>query len=333
MVANERNAREEIRPKDCACHWPSGCNYFRPISAGHVSPDIHRVGCTSRSRSAVRGRGGLRHHPLPSFGGSIGFSAIRHPNIPKPATHYPPTNLPYRGILCGAGLLAAVLLLPQARPLAQYSGTQNSATPSYTYGSGTPPPSSGSSPSMSYFQTGAVGTLQYSGGLNFQVPLSLTGHAFALRYTTSTNSGTNSASVMGIITTGSGNTLSPLSLAVAAPLPGNGFNLSTSDWWLVDTTAGLEPPHKTLELVNSAWLAQSGVPNRYFALPDTRAGHALIAGFAAGGWTPVTAGPLVGSANGYQSLHYFVGWATGCAGSSAQYLLVADRTTNARRWA
>ena len=43
-------------------------------------------------------------------------------------------NLPYRGILCGVGLLAAVLLLPQARPLAQYSGTQNSATPSYTYG-------------------------------------------------------------------------------------------------------------------------------------------------------------------------------------------------------
>ena len=70
------------------------------------------------------------------------------------------------------------------RPFAQ-SSPGGSATPSYSYGSTPSPgatPAPGYSSSTSNFQSGSEGSLQYPGGLNFKVPVSLTGHSFALKY-------------------------------------------------------------------------------------------------------------------------------------------------------
>ena len=112
-------------------------------------------------------------------------------------------KLPYRGILADLALLAAVLLLPVANPLAQNYTYPGGPTPAPNYSYGSPTPSSGGSgysSSMSYFQTGAEGTLYYPSGLNFKVPLSLTGHAFALKYVQNATVMSTNASVLGIIT-------------------------------------------------------------------------------------------------------------------------------------
>ena len=147
-------------------------------------------------------------------------------------------KLLYRGILAILGLLAAVLLLPTASPHAQTSSYSGRATPSYSYGSPTPPPggSSGSNynSSLSYFQTGAESYFSYSGGLKFKVPLSLTGHAFALKYVLNGAPGTINASVSGIVTeivTPGSSAQTPLYVLVAASQPPP---VGASDWYLAD---------------------------------------------------------------------------------------------------
>ena len=246
-------------------------------------------------------------------------------------------KLPYRGILSLAGLVTALLLLPQFRPLAQYSNPSGSpgsyATPSYSQGGSTSPsatPAPGYSPSATNLQSGPVGSFYNSSYLNFKVPVSLTGHSFALRYWNGANTVTGSASVGGVITTSApaGGTPVALYLAVMAPPPGPAFNPATTDWWLADTTGPLEPAsaHKTLDLINAAWITVGGSPNRYFAIPDTRAGHGLFAGFPQGGWSPVTAKPVVWTyySGTLVSLHYFVGCATAMGGIDDAHLFLVD---------
>ena len=51
-----------------------------------------------------------------------------------------------------------------------------------------------------YFQSGPVGSFTYPNYLNFKVPVSLTGHSFALKYQSGGSPVTSAASVAGIIT-------------------------------------------------------------------------------------------------------------------------------------
>ena len=197
---------------------------------------------------------------------------------------------------------------------------------------GTPAP--GYSSSGLYLQSGPVGSFSNSYYLNFKIPVSLTGHSFALKYWNGSSTVTSGTSVMGVITayTGASGAPSALYLAVMASPPASPFNLATTDWWLADTTAQLEPAsaHRTLDLIQASWTTVSGSPNRYFAIPDTRAGHALFAGFPQGGWSPVSAGAVVWTygSSGMVSLHYFVGCATGMGGTADPYLFLADRNTD-----
>ena len=187
---------------------------------------------------------------------------------------------------------------------------------------------------MNTIQSGPVGSFYYSSYLNFKVPVSLTGHSFALKYWNGTSTVTSTASVGGVITTPTGAGGSPVALylAVTAAPPGSPFNLTTTDWWLADTTAQMEPTsaHRTFDLINAAWSTVSGAPNRYYAIPDTRAGHSLLAGYPQGGWSPVTSGPVFWtySSGTLVSLHYFVGFGTGMGGAADAYLLLADRNTD-----
>ena len=255
-------------------------------------------------------------------------------------------KIPYRGILSILGLLAAIFLLPQSRPFAQSSGSSY-ATPSYSSG-GTPAPSGTPAPGYSssalYLPSGPEGAFQYPGNLNFKVPVSLTGHSFSLKYFNGTTTVNGSASVMGIITAPSGTGGAPVALylAVAAPQPTTTqFNLATTDWWLADTTGNLEPrtAHRTYDLRTVYWRTFSGAPNRYFAIPDTRVGHSLFAGFPAGGWTAMSAGPVVWTYGAYPnnqpvSLHYFVGLAPAMGETMDAYLYLVDRAENRKTpWA
>ena len=86
--------------------------------------------------------------------------------------------------------------------------------------------------------------------------------------------------------------------------------------------------HMALDLINTQWFSTDGAANRYFALPDTRAGHSLFAGTGNGNWWQLTSGPVIGSYANYQSLHYFVGRATSDLGLAAALMYVADRSTD-----
>ena len=149
---------------------------------------------------------------------------------------------------------------------------------------------------------------------------------------------------MGVITapTGAGGAPVALYLAVAAPQPTTTqFNLATTDWYLADTTGNLEPrtAHRTCDLRTVYWRTFSGAPNRYFAIPDTRVAHSLFAGFPAGGWTAMSAGPVVWTYGAYPnnqpvSLHYFVGLAPAMGENMDASLYLVDRTDNRKTpWA
>ena len=122
---------------------------------------------------------------------------------------------------------------------------------------------------------------------------------------------------------------------------------SCYDWWVTDGTANQEtahflgtppqnPPGQNVNLTTAVWTQTvgSGVPNRYFLLPDDRLGHSLVYGKAGVTWSTVTQdyyayGTYNGGTGGTQvPLH----WRTGYSPVQADSMntLVADRTTDER---
>ena len=108
------------------------------------------------------------------------------------------------------------------------------------------------------------------------------------------------------------------------------------EWWLLDSTAGQESWHSinstptaSNDLRSIAWTTPSGVPNRYFAVPESRLGHALVYGDPTGAWSAVSPGYQIGTySNGTSgnqvSLHWFTASAAEPANIVASFL--ADRT-------
>ena len=87
----------------------------------------------------------------------------------------------------------------------------------------------------------------------------------------------------------------------------------------------------TVSVLSAQWTTLSGVPNRYFAIPYTRAGHGLIFGTPGGAWTAVSTMNLIGTysagTTGAQVLlPWFTVFATAPASTSATDFL-ADRST------
>ena len=177
---------------------------------------------------------------------------MKHPSLPAIAA-------------LGIAATAAALLIP--RLLAQSSSSGGSG--SYSGSSGSY--GSGSAGYTTYVQSAPAASLQVSGYLNFQVPISRAGHSFSFKYKTLANSteSTGSAGVMGLATAAltSGGSQTTIYLAVAAPPPTYPFN--PADFWLVDTSASPAQagPHQVTGLVNAEWRAVSGVNNRYYSIP------------------------------------------------------------------
>jgi hypothetical protein len=174
-----------------------------------------------------------------------------------------------------------------------------------------------------YYPSGPVATMQadsYSTG--FEIPLERTGHSFSFcfRKTASDPVSSSSAYPKGFITTGTGVGASAIfrSFLVTAYTPSsyvstpytytvNGTSytsytytntpFSCVEWWIVDTTTNESTPHysgtpaRTADVLAAPWTnLGSGLQNRYFAVPDSRFGHALVAGSVQSGWNAVNAG-------------------------------------------
>ena len=83
-----------------------------------------------------------------------------------------------------------------------------------------------------------------------------------------------------------------------------------------------------MDLRTAAWTQISGVANRYFALPDVRLGHGLVAGGTLPGWSPVTAGYYsIGTySNGTSGTQVPLHWFPALAPVGPGDFCVADRT-------
>ena len=94
---------------------------------------------------------------------------------------------------------------------------------------------------------------------------------------------------------------------------------SCFEWWLTDAMTNQESYHRFYtpqqyeDLRSDSWSQPGGMPIRNFAIPDSRLGHALVAGSTAGGWSPVTSGYYTfgtyasGTTGAPVSLHWFTG--------------------------
>ena len=214
-----------------------------------------------------------------------------------------------------------------------------------------------------YYTNGPALTMHASSGsTGFEVPIERTGHSFTFNWKATPGGTVNSTSAypMGFVTS------SPVtgtnadvfnaairSLLVTAYTPssytsgGSSYTSSTYtsvpfscvEWWLVDTTANQYSTHangtpaqntpgQNVNLRSTIWTQIDAGANRYFTIPDSRLGHALVAGSVAGGWSPVTQGYYTfgtysGGTTGTQvPLHWFVGSAPVVPGDFS----IADRT-------
>jgi hypothetical protein len=166
--------------------------------------------------------------------------------------------------------------------------------------------------------------------LTAELPVERAGHSFAVYF-----NGVKASQVFvyGWIRTTSetGANATVRSLLLLATIP---TGVTVTSWKIVDTTAQQEivrtgVPTGVTSLVDAAWTTVSGVPNRYFAIPNSRVGHGLFFGSPSGGWTRVSPMNRVGVKNSGQPdvlLPWQTMFATAPAGSSNTDYLV-DRTT------
>ncbi len=186
-----------------------------------------------------------------------------------------------------------------------------------------------------YYPSGPAGTIRPpTGFVGFEIPVERSGHSFEVRYGTTPNGNVLApVKTLGLITaSGIGRTAEVRSLLLAAKFPAG-----VSTWWIRDKTANQQTqvytgaPSGSVSVLNALWTTTTGVPNRYFVIPDTRAGHGLIFGTLGGAWANISPMFLVGTysagTNGTQVLlPWYTAFATAPVASSATDFL-ADRTT------
>lgn len=237
-------------------------------------------------------------------------------------------------------LLAAGLLLAALFPLrvhGQYS--------SYSY--------------PMYYPSGPPATMRGpSGSAGFEVPLERAGHYFSFKWRVRAADpiSTGSAQTMGFVTASNvagDTTMRSVVVTAYTPstysytpftytYPGTNYTYTSFtytsvpfacfDWWLVDNTANEEfyhagTPGPAENLRNVAWRQLGSIPTRYFTIPETRFGHALVAGSPAGGWSPVTTGYYTFGtySNGTSGTQVPLHWFTGSAPVGAGDFSIADR--------
>ena len=186
-----------------------------------------------------------------------------------------------------------------------------------------------------YYPSGPAGTIAPpSGFVGFEVPVERAGHSFAVYFNGALVTPVNTR-VPGLITTsGAGGTAEVRSLLIAARP-----TTAVGNWQIWDKTAnqktqvftGAVNVNATVSVLSAQWTTLTGVPNRYFAIPNTRASHGIIYGTPAGSWVAVSTMYLVGTysagTTGAQVLlPWFTVFATAPASTSATDFL-ADRTT------